>query len=57
MEKVRIKQATQKGYIECAVGGGWQIYLTRPVKLEEVEFRKVVGFVQLSLQQKPAFVG
>ena len=40
MEKVRIKQATQKGYIEC-----------------EVEFRKVVGFVQLSLQQKPAFVG
>ena len=21
MEKVRIKQATQKGYIECAVGG------------------------------------
>ena len=22
MEKVRIKQATQKGYIECAVGGG-----------------------------------
>ena len=45
MEKVRLKQATQKGY------------LTRPVKLEEVESRKVVGFVQLSLQQKPAFVG
>ena len=22
MEKVRIKQATKKGYIECAVGGG-----------------------------------
>lgn len=22
MEKVRIKQATQKGYIECAVCGG-----------------------------------
>ena len=22
MEKVRIKQATQKGYIECAGGGG-----------------------------------
>lgn len=22
MEKVRIKQATQKGYIECTVGGG-----------------------------------
>lgn len=22
MEKVRIKQATQIGYIECAVGGG-----------------------------------
>lgn len=56
MEKVRIKQATQKGYIECAVGGE-RIYLTRPVKLEEVESRKVVGFVQLSLQQKPAFVG
>lgn len=22
MEKVRIKQATKQGYIECAVGGG-----------------------------------
>lgn len=55
-ETIRIKQATRQGFIECAVGG-WQIYLTRPVKLEEVEFRKVVGFVQLSLQQKPAFVG
>lgn len=22
MEKVRIKQATQQGFIECAVGGG-----------------------------------
>lgn len=55
MEKVRIKQATKQGFIECAVGG--RIYLTRPVKLEEVESRKVVGFVQLSLQQKPVFVG
>ena len=30
MEKVRIKQATRKGYIECAVGGGGGFVL--PVK-------------------------
>lgn len=46
MEKVRIKQATQKGYIECAVGGGWLIYPTRPVKLEGAVFRRVDGFAQ-----------
>ena len=24
-KKVKIKQATDKGYIECKIGGGWQI--------------------------------
>jgi hypothetical protein len=28
MEKIRIKQATKKGYIECLVGGG---LLTCPI--------------------------
>lgn len=28
MEKVRIKQATKKGYIECLVGGGLLTYPT-----------------------------
>ena len=55
MEKVRIKQATQKGYIECAVGGvadlSYPSSKTRRGRVQEV------GFVQLSLQQKPAFVG
>lgn len=45
MEKVRIKQATRKGYIECAVGG-WRIYLTRQVKQEEAASRKMGGFVR-----------
>ena len=45
MEKVKINQATRKGFIECAVGG-WRIYLTRPVKHEEVVFRRVDGFAQ-----------
>ena len=46
MEKVRIKQATRKGYIECAVGGGGRICLTRQVKPEEAASRKMGGFVR-----------
>lgn len=56
MEKVRIKQATQKGYIECAVGGVADLSYPSS-KTRRGRVRKVVGFVQLSLQQKPAFVG
>ena len=55
MEKVRIKQATKQGFIECAVGGGADIYPTHPVKLEEAAFKRMVGFAQRLRQQKLVF--
>lgn len=39
METVAIKQATAKGYIECEVGGGWQISPIQQVQHEEGECR------------------
>ena len=53
MEKVRIKQATKKGYIECAVGGGRRFI--HPVKLEGVVFKKMVGFAQPLQLRKQEF--
>lgn len=37
MDKIRIKQATKRGYIEC-VRGGWQILVTQQAQQEEEGF-------------------